>query len=375
MKSATLNPKEERRLIRGHLWAYRNEFKSIPELENGDLLDIFSAERRFVGRGFYQADGGIAVRLLSRRQEEIDQTFIADRVSRARGLRERLFSGSRVWRWVHAESDGLPGLVADRYDGLVCLKTVCKFYARRMEELAGVFLEEEGATGVCFVCGAEMSTFGTVPELIEVEIDGLRTAFPLSGAQKTGLFLDQRLNRAAIGPLAQGARVLDGHCYVGQWSCRAARAGAASVLGIDTSAWAVEEATANAARNGIQEVCRFECASIEEVLERGELYELIILDPPAFAKGRGQAENAMSRYLALNANAMRCLSPNGFLVTSSCSHFVDVPAFTEMLKRAAAAAKRQMLLLEMRGAAPDHPVMLSMPETAYLKCAFLRANP
>ena len=372
MKSASLNPREERRLMRGHLWAYRNEFKNLPDLEDGDLVDIFSSERRFVGRGFFQQDGGIAVRLLSRHQEEINGPFFSERVAQARHLRERLFPGSTVWRWIHAESDGLPGLVADRYERQVFVKTACAFYARHAEELAGIFLQQDGVSGVRFVGGTETQVFGDAPDSVEFELEGIITRLTFDGAQKTGLFLDQRINRLCAGHFSPGARVLDGHCYLGQWSCHAARAGALSVLGVDTSSWAIEEARANAVRNGVDSQCHFECAAVEDVLERGALFDVVILDPPAFAKGRNQADKALSRYQALNTNAMRCVTPGGVLITSSCSHFVEPSGFLDMLKRAAAAARRQALLIELRGAAPDHPVLLSMPETAYLKCAVLQ---
>lgn len=372
MKSATLNPKEDRRLLRGHLWAYRNEFRQLPSIEDGALVDVFTANGRFVGRGFFQAEGGIAVRLLSRHQEDIETDFLEQRIVQARTFRERLFPGSDTWRWVHAESDGLPGLVADRYGALVVLKTSCTFYAKMADWLAGVFLAQAGVYGVVFSIDAESRTYGSVPDEVVAHLNDVEIRVNLSAAQKTGLFLDQRLNMQSIRPFVSGARVLDGHCYIGAWTCVAAKAGAAYVLGVDTSAAAIEAALANAERNNVQTRCRFECAPVEEVLARGDLYDVIILDPPAFAKTRGSRVKALSRYQTLNAAALRALSPDGVLITCSCSHFVEPGDFTEMLKRAATAARRRTLLLELRGAAPDHPVLMAMPETAYLKCAILR---
>lgn len=370
--SMTLNPKEDRRLLRGHLWAYRNEFRQLTEAEDGALVDVFSAERRFVGRGFYQAEGGIAVRLLTRHQEEIDAAFFRHVVDVARAFRERLFPEETTWRWVYGESDGLPGLVADRYGSLVCIKTSCRFYALRRDELAAVFLAQAGVTGVLFSGCGEPKTYGEVPENGLAKLNGIELAFPVHDAQKTGLFLDQRTNLQVLTPLARDASVLDGHCYVGAWSCIAGRAGAKSVLGVDTSLTAIEAARANAQQNGLDTVCQFEAAPVEDFLEREALYDAVVLDPPAFAKARNQAAKALPRYQALNAAAMRSVKPGGYLITSSCSHFVDAPDFTEMLKRAAAAARRQVWLIELRGASPDHPTLLAMPETAYLKCAVLR---
>lgn len=372
--AAALKPKEERRLLRGHLWAYRNEFQHLPEAADGALMDVFTSNRRFVGRGFYQAAGGIAVRVLSRHQEAFDEAFLAVRVEQALAFRAQCFPGSRTYRWIYGESDGLPGLVADRYGALVAVQTACPFYTPWAEALAACFLQAEGVEGVLFRGDGPPRIFGVMSETVEFELEGLVLQLDPWAAQKTGLFLDQRCNRLAMTPYATGRRVLDGHCYHGLWSCHAARAGASAVIGVDTSEAALALARANAERNGVDAVCRFECADVEDVLARGGSYGLIILDPPAYAKTRVQLTKALTRYTALNKAAFDALEPGGILVTCSCSHFVDNEAFHETIKRAASSAGRRAWLLEMRGAAPDHPILLSMPETAYLKCAILRVE-
>lgn len=372
MDSATLNPREERRLMRGHLWAYRNEFKQLPNAEDGALLDVFTSNRRFAGRGFYQAEGGIAVRILARHQVEIDAGFLRDRITQARAYREQMYPGASVYRWVHGESDFLPGLVADRYGEIVVLQSACAFHARNAELLARLFRETPGVKAVRAVMNGAAQDFGEIPETVVCDLDGLEAAFNPRDAQKTGLFLDQRDNMAMLDRIAPGARVLDGHCYAGLWSVRAAKAGAREVLGADTAAPALERARDNAGRNGCAAACRFVQAPIEEILEKDGPFDVVLIDPPAFAKSRAHLRKALSRYQALNAAAMRAVSPGGYLVTSSCSHFVDAPAFLESLKRAAAAARREVGVIEMRGAAKDHPQLLAMPETAYLKCAALR---
>lgn len=374
MHTATLQPKEDRRLLRGHLWAYRNEFKQLPDAGDGELVDVFASNRRLVGRGFYQAGGGIAVRILTRHQEDIDAEFFRQRLENARALRERLFPGSKVYRWIHGESDGLPGLVADRYGAVVCARTACSFYTQHAELLGALMLESPGMAGVVVETPSGTRTIGEVPESVVCDMDGVKLEITPGEGQKTGLFLDQRENAAAACRFARGARVLDAHCYVGAWSCRLARAGAASVLGVDVSGAAIARASENAERNGAADVCRFEEADVLEVLARGKLYDLVVLDPPALAKSRSQTKKALGLYHALNAAALQTLAPGGVLVTSSCSHFVDPAAFLEVLKRAAASARRRVSLLDMRGAAPDHPVLLSMPETRYLACAILRAD-
>lgn len=372
VKTATLKAREERRLLRGHLWAYRNEFEQLPDLEDGELVDVYASNRRFVGRGFFQAEGGIAVRLLSRHQESIDEAFLADRIAQARAFRERLFPGETVYRWIFGESDGLPGWVADRYGPVVCAQTSCAFYRERQENLADAFLAQPDIKGVVIHAATEIHRYGRLSETLEVSLDGLRVNVDIGAAQKTGLFLDQRANYQEIRSFAAGARVLDGHCYVGLWSCHAALAGATSVLGVDTSTLAIERARANAALNGVSGGCRFECAEVERILERDDRYDVVILDPPAFVKARAQLRKGLVRYEALNTAALKAVEPGGVLITSSCSHFVDASAFLEMLKRAAANAQRRAWLVELRGAAPDHPALLSMPETSYLKCAIVR---
>jgi len=406
----TLKPKEERRLLRGHLWAYRNEFaelgstaqaadrtvrsdrsdgsdesnrsyrshrshrpdSSAVSLEDGCLVDVLADAGKLVGRGFYQAEGGIAVRILDRSPRPIDAAFLRERVTQALSHRRRFFPGSRVYRWVHAESDGLPGLVADRFDSLVSIKTSCAFYEGIADALMEEFLRHDGVEGISFECGDTVRRLGQTPTELEVLLDGVRLGFSLSQGQKTGLFLDQRENCRLLDTVAAGARVLDAHCYVGLWSCRALRAGAASVLGVDTSARAVERAQRNAALNGGADKCRFECAPIEKIFARGERYDVVCLDPPALAKTRAHLEKALELYQALNRDGMKAVSPGGYLITSSCSQPVDAAAFLEMLKRASRSAQRQTALLTLRGAPPDHPVLMEMPETAYLKCALLR---
>lgn len=370
---ATLKEKEERRLLRGHLWAYRNEFAHLPQLEDGALVDVFSAARRFVGRGFYQAQGGIAVRLLSRHQEEIDADWLRARLDAARRLRAGLFADSQVYRWVFGESDWLPGLVVDRYGPVAVAESSCRFHAQHAETLGQGLLGVEGMRGAVLRLPGGTRRVGAVPDAWVCELEGLRVGVAAEGAQKTGLFLDQRLNRLVLRRIVPGLRVLDGHCYHGLWSLHAMQFGAASVLGVDSSVEAIACAEENGRRNGMDGRLRFLASDIEDVLRSGEQWDCIILDPPAFAKARAQTAKAEARYRALNTLALRALRPDGWLITSSCSHFLAAERFLEVLKQAAAAAGRTARLIALRGASPDHPVLLAMPETAYLKCAVLHA--
>lgn len=370
--SATLKPKEERRIQRGHAWAYRTEFKKLPELKDGDLVDVYSHERRFVGRGFYQAQGGIAVRILTPRQEEISPAFFRERIQAARALRTALFPNADAYRWLFAEADGLPGLVADRFGSVVSLQSSCAFYVPWMKPIAELLLEEAGVVGVRFQVAYTIEQLGDVPDTVNFALEGLQVQLRLEGAQKTGMFLDQRLNRLAPVPFARDARVFDGHCHLGLWGCHAALAGAREVIAVDSSQAALDLAQANAELNGVADRLEFHCDDVEAVLEGEEPFDIVIIDPPAFAKGRSQAKKAQGRYLQLNRAALRATKPGGYCFTSSCSHFIDNATFLDIIKRAASSEKRTVQLLELRGAAADHPVALAMPETAYLKCAVLR---
>ncbi len=367
----TLKPKEERRILRGHLWVYRNEVASLPTLQDGDVADVFSSSRRFVGRGFYQQDGGIAVRIIAHHQHDIEPVFFRERLSQARILREQLFGGSSVYRWVFGESDLLPGLVIDRYDTVAVIQSDCVFYERYEEMLIKELLAVQGVTSVMTRFSGTKKWAGEKPDIVSLLLDGVRISLDFSETQKTGLFLDQRCNWRMMQRYATGKSVLDGCCYHGLWSIHAGLADAASVLGVDTSSSAIDHARRNCSLNGL-ETCIFEQADIEEKLAQGHSYDVIVLDPPAFAKHRAQTKKALSRYENLNALAMTALSPGGILIACSCSHFVSAEEFLEVLKRAARTTGRHAQLLEMHGAAPDHPVLLTMPETAYLKCAALR---
>ncbi len=369
---ARLNPKEERRLLRGHLWAYRNEFAQLPDVEDGGLVEVVASSGRSVGVGFYQAQGGIAVRLLARKPAAIDGAFFAERIAAARRFRETIFPDETVYRWVFGESDGLPGLVIDRYGAVVAVETACAFYGPWLDAVAEVLLTTEGVDGIRAVCCGGVHRYGQVPPEAACRVDGVEVKVRIESGQKTGLFLDQRANWPMVRRYACGARVLDGHCYVGLWSVHAALAGAKYVVGVDTSGQAIEMAAAHAEAAGVSDRCRFERADIEEVLSRGDRYDCIVLDPPAYAKSRAHERKALAQYQALNAAAMQALEPGGILITSSCSHFVSAEAFLETLKRVAISAQRQAWILDVRGAAPDHPVLMAMPETSYLKCVVMR---
>jgi 23S rRNA (cytosine1962-C5)-methyltransferase len=373
MKRLYLKEKEERRLLRGHLWAYRNELAEPPKAEDGEVVDLYAPQGKFVARGFYQAQGGIAVRILTHHQQDISEELFARRIEEAGRFRKEVFPGETVYRWVFGESDGLPGFVADRYDTVIAANSPCAFYKTAREQLAKAFLAQPGIAGFRLTVGNETFTYGDAPEAVQCTLNGYNLRVDLAGGQKTGLFLDQRNNWKAIQAYANGASVLDGHCYVGMWSLHAGSAGAQSVLGVDTSEPAIERAKENAAANNLADRCAFERADVLDVLNRGANYDLIVLDPPSLAKSRAQEKHALALHQRMNRAALMALNPGGILATSSCSHFVSREDFLEIIKRAAVSAQRRAWILEVRGPAPDHPVLVGMPETGYLNCVILRA--
>lgn len=369
---ARLKAREDRRILRGHLWAYRNEFSEIPPLADGDLVRVASDAGRPVGTGYYQAEGGIAVRLLTLGRDVFEEQTLSRRIAAAHSMRARMFGGDTAYRWVHGESDGLPGLIADRYDSVVVVHADAAFYRARTDALVTAFRAVEGVSGVLVRAAHEWTEHGTVTEPISCEIHAIQFGVDPRHGQKTGLFLDQRANWNLLEPFARDARVLDGHCYAGAWSLHAAKFGAREVLGVDTSHGAVEQAIANARRNEVSDRCAFLCSDIKDVLASSEPYDVVVLDPPALAKNRNFLAKALGHYQALNRDAMKALRPGGVLITSSCSQPIDEAAFLEMLKRAATASQRRFQVLDVRGASPDHPGLLAMPETRYLTCAVLR---
>lgn len=372
LPTAWLKPKEEQRLLRGHRWAYRNEFSRLPKLMDGTMVEVMSHDGKLVGSGFYQEEGGIGVRLLDRGTVTLTGDFWRGRLDAARTYRERCFPGSGVYRWIFGESDSLPGLVIDRYGPLAMAQTSCGFYALHADAIAEAVLETPGVETLVFERPGHNTVHGVQREAVDFEVEGMKLRLPLTGNQKTGLFLDQRSNRVALENWCAGKRVLDGHCHHGLWSLHAARGSAASVLAVDTSADAVARAQRNAEVNGLAEHCRFEARSVEDALAEQTNYDVVIIDPPAYAKGRTHVPNAQKRYRQLNAAAINRVEKGGLLVSCSCSHFIEPANFIELIRQAAASVQRDVWLVEMRGAAPDHPVLLAMPETDYLKCAILR---
>jgi 23S rRNA (cytosine1962-C5)-methyltransferase len=383
-----LKPGEQDRLLAGHPWIYQNELEGWPpEAAPGDLVDLHDSQGRFLGRGYLNPRTTIAVRVLARDRVPVDQNFFLEKIRQAQALRQRMIGERSVYRVVHGEADGLPGLVVDRYGDAVAIQLLTAGMDRRrdlilsaVEEVLrphaivarndSTMREREGLPRERAVIRGQIQPEPTVT------INGLDVAVDLLGGQKTGLFLDQIDNYPLIERMAGGADVLDCFCYVGLWSLHAARYGASRVTGIDQSPAAIKQAIALAERNGLADRCVFRVGNaFDELRERDrrrEAFDLVILDPPAFVKARNRIPEALAGYKEINLRAMRLLRHGGFLVTCSCSYHLSAEQFRHMLGDAARDVRRTARLVAQGAQGRDHPVLLGLAESEYLKCCVLQ---
>ncbi len=374
-------------MLGGHPWVYRSEIERVEgEAAPGDVVHVCDARGKFIGRAHLNLTSQIAGRILTRQDEAVGAEFWHRRIHEALARRARWAPGAEACRLVYGEADGLPGLIVDRYGDVLVLQALTAGMERALPELVPALAALAAPRAIFerndppqrrlesldqrkgFLLGeAELPLWvraGAVEMLADVE-----------NGQKTGLFLDQRENWQAVKTLAAGRTVLDAFCYTGSFGIHAAAGGAASVWGIDLSAAAIEMAGRNADRNGAAGLCAFRTGNAFDELHamdrEGKAFDLVILDPPAFTKARDRVEGALRGYKEINLRALKILRTGGILVTCSCSYHVDRETFLDMLHRAAVDAGRTAHVLELRTQARDHPVLLGVRETQYLKCAIL----
>jgi len=381
------------RVRKGHPWVFANQVaREEGAYEPGDIVQVANAKREPLGQGYINPASLIRVRMLTPHPgDRVNRAFIQERVARAWRFRERMGYGDRSCRVVFSEADLLPGLVVDRFvdaeSGASVL--VLQFLTLGMERWKDTVIEAlEGALqptgmylrndvpirekeGLPQEKGVIGKTFKT--DLV-IDQGGVRFAVDVAGGQKTGHFLDQALNHAAMAGISAGARVLDCFTHTGGFALHAAKHGAAEVLGLDISADAVALAARNAELNGLGNA-RFETANVfdhlAEASRTGARWDVIVLDPPAFAKSRGALDNAYRGYKEINLRALKCLPSGGFLVTCSCSQHMGPELFRQMLADAAQDAGRRLREVHSGAQPPDHPVLWGVPETRYLKCLVL----
>ncbi|MDE2229183.1 MAG: class I SAM-dependent rRNA methyltransferase [Alphaproteobacteria bacterium] len=385
----TLAPGRHKRAEQGHPWVYSNEIQmdtAAKALPQGGLVRLTAASGKALGVATFNPHTLIAARIVDRDPgRTIDRDFIAARLDAAVALRQRLYP-EPFYRAVHAEADGLPGLVIDRFGGAVVAQLNTAGMARLESEILAaidvvltpeaVVLRNDG-TGRRLEGLAEEIRIaaGTLDGPAELRENGARFFADLLGGQKTGWFYDQRENRRTVAALAKDCRVIDVYCFAGGFAVTAAHAGAREVVAIDRSEAALALASRAAAANGVDARCHFARAEAFAELERraasGERFDIVIADPPAFVKSKKDAGPGLRGYRKLARLAASVVAPHGLLFIASCSHNVGVPEFADAVRRGIADTGRTARILQSAGAAPDHPVHPFLPESAYLKAELL----
>jgi 23S rRNA (cytosine1962-C5)-methyltransferase len=379
---AVLSSRGAARVRSGHPWVYRSDVAEAAG-EAGDVVRVFDRRGSFLGRAFYNPRSEITLRLAERSDAPVDESWFAARIEEALAYRESLAIDADAYRLLHAEADGVPGLIIDRYGDYLVIQVGSAAVERRLEwileslerllDARGVFARNDSTArkreGLDTTSGVLR---GEVPETTVVREGSVRYRAELRGGQKTGGFLDQRENHLSAGRYASG-RVLDVFSYAGGFALHAARS-AERVEAVDSSGHALESARRNAELNGIRNITFTRANAFDLLRERsdaGERYETVILDPPAFAKSRRDLPGAQRAYKEINLRATKLLAPGGILFTCSCSYHFSRELMEETLRSAAADAGRRVRVREWRGQAQDHPEILTVPETRYLKCAVL----
>src|SRR5215217_169202 len=372
----------------GHLWVYGGHVDAVVgQPVAGDLVDVLAPTGRFYGRGFYNPASKIRVRLLTFDDVPIDESFWVERIRQAVRLRQRVVTQSTAYRLIYGEGDRLPGLIVDRYDQTLVMQTLSYGMDRRKDLLSTLLSKELGLTSVYGRNDAKSRqleglalesgfVMGSGPTEVEIQEGAARFLVDIARGQKTGWFCDQRENRLAAAKFAENAEVLEVFCHTGAFGIHAALAGAKSVEGLDVSEDTLVLAREHARLNHVDTRCTYRAADafndLRSLVKAGRRYDLVMLDPPAFARSQQALNRALAGYKDVNLLGIKLVKPEGFVVTSSCSHPVSEENFWKAIRLAAHDAKREFRLVEQRGQSADHPVLASMPETRYLKCFILQ---
>lgn len=390
MTRIMLKKNEDRRIKAGHPWVFSNEINRIEHAaEPGSVCELVDISGGFIGTGYHNPHSLIAVRLLSREIVDIDTVaFFEQQIATALAHRRAIYPGLESFRLVYGESDFLPGLVVDKYGDYLSLQLLSAGMDKRRDLILKALQRLLSPKGIIARNDVAVRTMegltegvellqGTIPDVVVMQENGLNFEVDLRNGQKTGGFLDQKENHLLLKHICKGKNVLDSFCYSGSWAAHAASCGARSVLGLDISERAVALAGRNAALNGFSKQVRFEACDAFDRLRslkvEGRSFGVVVLDPPAFVKNRKNLAEATKGYLTINRRALELLEPGGYLISCSCSYHMGREPFREMLASAARQAKREVRLVESRTQAPDHPVLLSFPESDYLKCMVLQA--
>ncbi len=388
MAEVVLKKGQGRSLKAGGLWVYDNEVDKITgEFSDGDFVDVLDFDGYFLGKGFINTKSKIIVRIMSRvKGQEIDKKFLEMRVRAAWEYRKRTVDTNSC-RVIFGEADFLPGLVIDKFSDVLVVQSLALGIDRIKGQILDILtciLAEDGIAvrgiyersdakvreleGMERVKGFLSEPFDTI---VQIQENGVIYEVDVEEGQKTGFFLDQKYNRAAVKALASGMKVLDCFTHTGSFALNAALGGASSVLGVDVSELGIRQAIRNAELNHMEDKVKFLCASVFELLPKleaeGEVFDFIILDPPAFTKSRSSVKNAVKGYREINLRGMKLLRDGGYLATCSCSHFMTPELFMETIGQAARSAHCRLRQVEYRTQSADHPILWSAEESYYLK--------
>ena len=378
-----INARGEQRVRGGHPWIYRADVVDV-DADGGDIVQVIGPRKRTIGQALFSDRSQIPIRMLTLGDEPAGETLLRSRLERAIGFRESLHLDATAYRLVHGEADLLPSLVIDRYGDYLVVQALSQGMDRLLPKITAVLQDLLAPAGILArndpkvraLEGLEQTIqdlAGAIPDTVMVREGPIEYQVDLRRGQKTGLFLDQRENREAATRYARG-RLLDAFSYHGGFALRLAKQ-CTDAEAIDISADAVQRIQANAARNGVPHLKARE-ENVFDALRRlervGARYETIILDPPAFAKNKASVPNALAGYKEINLRAMRLLVPGGTLITCSCSYNVNEDTFGAVLHEASIDSRTPVTIVEKRMQGRDHPVLVGVPETHYLKCFILR---
>ncbi len=384
--TAILTPKGERWFRSGHPWIFKDDVLALEAVENGDIVSLFDRQKQFLGRAFYSSHSRITFRLITSTPQIIDQPYWVLTLQKALEARKELLTRDQACRLVFSEADGIPGLIADWYAGHLAIQTLIPGTDRLLDRFGRLFQDLLHPESIIVRNDLEARSLehlpreirvlsGKVPEGILVREGHVQYWVDLLHGQKTGAYLDQRENRLHLTSLGQrGGPVLDCFCYIGNFALHLART-ASEIVAIDDSAPALEWGKRNAEQNGFSNITfqkKNAFDALKEAEEKGRRFDMIILDPPPFARRKSAVSGALRGYQELNRRALRCLNPGGILSTFSCSFNITEPLFQDILARSAQRVDGRCLLLEKRMQARDHPVLLNFPESHYLKGLLLR---
>ena len=381
--SVTISPRGEQRVRAGHPWIYRTDVVEV-DAEGGDLVQVLGPRRRGIGHALFSDRSQIAIRMLSHGDQPVDDSVVRVRIEAALEYRDSLRLDASAYRVVHGEADLLPSLVVDKYGDYLVVQTLSQGMDRLLPTIVRDLTELVAPAGILARNDPKVRALeglpqtvdvlhGTVPDAVLVREGPVEYTVDLMRGQKTGLFLDQRENREAAARYAHG-RLLDCFSYHGGFALRLATQ-CPDAEAVDISADAVARILANAERNNVPHLQAREANVFDELRRHeraGDRYDTIVLDPPAFAKNKASVPNALAGYKDINLRAMRLLAPGGYLITCSCSYNVNEAMFEGMLEEAAADSHTHVSVVEKRMQGRDHPVLIGVPETHYLKCFILR---